>query len=98
MHGEAKTDRQHKQKHTDRHTDRDIEKTTRNNNEGYRNGVSHQGSGGWGERTSMGAEDGRRITDENLSKGMAIGEETSPNARREFTASINSCCEYSQDL
>jgi len=46
----------------------------------------------------MGAEDGRRITDENLSEGMAIGEETSPNARREFTASINSCCEYSQDL
>jgi len=40
MHGEAKTDRQHKQKHTDRHTDRDIEKTTRKNNEGYRNGVS----------------------------------------------------------
>jgi len=50
------------------------------------------------ERTSMGAEDGRRITDENLSEGMAIGEETSPNARGEFTASINSCCEYSQDL
>jgi len=28
------------------------------------------------ERTSMAAEDGRRIT-ENLSEGMAIGEETS---------------------
>jgi len=38
------------------------------------------------------------ITDENLSEGMAIGEETSPGARREFTASINSCCEYSQHL
>jgi len=47
---------------------------------------------------SMGDEDGRRITDENLGEGMAIGEETSPNARREFTVSINSCCEYSQDL
>jgi len=46
----------------------------------------------------MGAEDGRRITDENLSEAMAIGEETLPNARRELTASINSCCEYSQDL
>ena len=47
----------------------------------------------------MGDEDGRRITDENLSEGMAIGEEeASPNARREFTVSINSCCEYSQDL
>jgi len=46
----------------------------------------------------MGDEDGRRITDENLSKGMASGEEASPNARREFTVSMNSCCEYSQDL
>ena len=41
---------------------------------------------------------GGGITDENLSEGMAIGEEFSPSARREFTASINSCCEYSQDL
>ena len=46
----------------------------------------------WALRTGGG------ITDANLSKGMAIGEEISPNARREFTASINSCCEYSQDL
>jgi len=30
-----------------------------------------------GERTSMAAEDGQRITDENRSEGMAIGEETS---------------------
>ena len=40
----------------------------------------------WALRTGGG------ITDANLSEGMAIGEEISPNARREFTASINSCC------
>jgi len=43
----------------------------------------------------MAAEDGRRITEENRSEGMAIGEETS-RAPAVFTASINSCCEYSQ--
>jgi len=39
-------------------------------------GELHIGSGGWGERTSMVDEDERRIRDENLSEGMAIGAET----------------------
>jgi len=46
----------------------------------------------------MAAEDGRRITDENLSEGMAIGEETSPSARRECTASINRCREFTASI
>ena len=60
---------------TDTQTQTESEKTTREQRGILQWSLSHQGSGGWGERMSMAVEDGRRIT-ENLSEGMAIGEET----------------------
>jgi len=41
------------------------------------NHLGPQGTSIDGERTSMADEDERRITDENLSEGMAIGAKTS---------------------
>ena len=69
---------------TDTETQTETPRTQRENNEGYRNGVSltRVVVGGVRERPWT-LKTGGGITDENLSEGMAIGEETSPSARRE---------------